>query len=239
MVSYRFGLSNPDDVLGLPIGQHISVSATINDKEIMRSYTPTSSDDNLGHFELLIKVCTTLHSSDTLLRCSQAYEKGNISRHVSLLKIGDKLRVKGPKGKFVYSPDLSRELGMIAGGTGITPMLQIIRAALKNPEDKTKISLIYANVNPEDILLKAELDELAAAYPTRFTVFYVLNNPPPGWTGGSGFVTKDQIEKHLPSSNHDIKVLLCGTYSSPQVASDAHPDRSLRPSSDVDCYEVR
>lgn len=54
--SYRFGLPNPDDILGLPIGQHISVSATINDKEIMRSYTPTSSDDNLGHFDLLIKV---------------------------------------------------------------------------------------------------------------------------------------------------------------------------------------
>lgn len=191
---YRFGLPNTEDVLGLPIGQHISVSATIGGKEIMRSYTPTSSDDDLGHFDLLIK----------------AYEKGNISRHVSLLKIGEKLRVKGPKGKFVYSPELSRELGMIAGGTGITPMLQIIRAALKNPQDRTKISLIYANVSPEDILLKTELDELAAAHPARFTVFYVLNNPPSGWTGGTGFVTKDQIEKHLPSSSHDIKVLLCG-----------------------------
>jgi cytochrome-b5 reductase len=191
---YRFGLPNPDDILGLPIGQHISVSATINGKDVMRSYTPTSSDDDLGHFELLIK----------------AYEKGNISRHVSLLKIGDKAKIKGPKGKFVYTPDLSRELGMIAGGTGITPMLQIIRAALKNPADKTKLSLIYANVNPEDILLKAELDKLASAHPTRFTVFYVLNNPPAGWTGGVGFVAKDQIEKHLPSASHDVKILLCG-----------------------------
>ena len=43
---------------------------------------------------------------------------------------------------------------MIAGGTGITPMLQIIRAALKNPLDRTKLSLIYANVNVEDILLR-------------------------------------------------------------------------------------
>ena len=44
-------------MLGLPIGQHVSVSAEINGKDIMRSYTPTSSDDNLGHFDLLIKVC--------------------------------------------------------------------------------------------------------------------------------------------------------------------------------------
>ena len=166
---------------------------------------------------------------NTPLNHFQAYEKGNISRHVSLLKIGDKLKIKGPRGKFVYTSDLSRELGMIAGGTGITPMLQIIRAALKNPADKTKISLIYANVNPEDILLKAELDELASAHPTRFTVFYVLNNPTAGWTGGSGFVTKDQIEKHLPNSSHDIKILLCGTNLSSQVDSNAHSDHSPGP----------
>lgn len=53
---YRFALPNKDDVLGLPIGQHISVQAEINGKNIMRSYTPTSSDDDLGHFDLLVKV---------------------------------------------------------------------------------------------------------------------------------------------------------------------------------------
>lgn len=140
----------------------------------------------------------------------QMYEKGNISRHVSLLKIGDTIKVKGPKGQFNYSPTLSREIGMIAGGTGITPMLQIVRAALKNPQDKTKLSLIYANVNPDDILLKKELDELAAAHPARFSVYYVLNNPSEGWTGGVGFVTKEQIEQHLPPSSDDIKILMCG-----------------------------
>ena len=101
---------------------------------------------------------------------------------------------------------------MIAGGTGITPMLQIIRAALKSPQDSTKLSLIYANVNYEDILLKKELDELADKYPSRFRVFYVLNNPPSGWTGGVGFVSKEQIATHLPASHDNIKMLLCGTY---------------------------
>jgi len=191
---YRFALPNPDDVLGLPIGQHISVSAEIGGKEIMRSYTPTSSDDDLGHFDLLIK----------------SYEKGNISRYVSALKIGDTVKIKGPKGQFKYSPDLSRAIGMVAGGTGITPMLQIIRAALKNPADKTQLNLIYANVNEEDILLKAELDELVRSHGKRFKVYYVLNNPPAGWTGGVGFVSKEQIAKHLPASSSDIKILMCG-----------------------------
>ncbi|EJD52768.1 ferredoxin reductase-like protein [Auricularia subglabra TFB-10046 SS5] len=191
---YRFGLPHPEDILGLPIGQHISIQAEISGKVIQRSYTPTSSDDDKGYFDLLVK----------------AYEKGNISRHLSLLKIGDKIRVKGPKGQFNYRPALSREFGMIAGGTGITPMLQIIRAVLKNPVDFTKINLIYANVNEEDILLKKELDDLAQTYPTRFYAYYVLNNPPAGWDGGIGFVTKDHIKDKMPTSSHDIKILLCG-----------------------------
>ena len=101
--------------------------------------------------------------------------------------------MRGPKGQFKYHAALSREIGMIAGGTGITPMLQIVRAALKNPLDRTKLSLIYANVNVEDILLRTELDELAEKYPNRFKVFYVLNNPPPNWKGGVGFVTKTRL----------------------------------------------
>ncbi len=120
------------------------------------------------------------------------------------------MRIKGPKGQFKYSPSLSRELGMIAGGTGITPMLQIIRAALKNPLDRTKLSLIYANVNPEDILLKKELDELAHKHSHRFRVYYVLNNPSPNWDGGVGFVSKEQIEKSLPPTDANIKILMCG-----------------------------
>lgn len=100
---------------------------------------------------------------------------------------------------------------MIAGGTGITPMLQIIRAALKNPLDRTKLNLIYANVNPDDILLKKELDDLASAHPNRFTVYYVLNNPAPGWTGGVGFISKEQIEKYMPATDANVKVLMCGT----------------------------
>lgn len=100
---------------------------------------------------------------------------------------------------------------MIAGGTGITPMLQIIRAALKNPADMTKLSLIYANVTLDDILLKKELDELTARHSRRFTVHYVLNNPPENWAGGVGFVSKDHIEKYMPRSGNGIKVLMCGT----------------------------
>ncbi|KAF9917187.1 NADH-cytochrome b5 reductase [Modicella reniformis] len=154
--------------------------ANINDKDISRSYTPTSGSDDMGHFVLCIK----------------SYPQGNISKMFGELQIGDTISARGPKGQFNYSPNMCRAIGMIAGGTGLTPMLQIIRAIVKNPEDKTEVSFIFANVNHEDILLRAEL--------------YVLNNPPEGWTGGVGFVNADMIKEHMPKPAADIKVLLCG-----------------------------
>ncbi|KAK9459357.1 uncharacterized protein V1516DRAFT_679674 [Lipomyces oligophaga] len=190
---YRFSLHNPQDLLGLPIGQHLSISAVINGKDIARSYTPVSSDDDRGYFDLLIK----------------SYPTGNISKYVAGLQVGQTIRAKGPKGNFVYTPGLVRAFGMIAGGTGITPMLQVIRAILKNPADKTEISLIFANVNEEDILLKEDLDDLASKH-ENLKVHYVLNNPKEGWTGGVGFVTADMIKALCPAPASDIKILLCG-----------------------------
>ncbi|KAF9068029.1 NADH-cytochrome b5 reductase [Rhodocollybia butyracea] len=192
---YRFSLPKSRDVLGLPIGQHIQVSAEINGKDVMRSYTPTTLDHfDQGHFDLLIKT----------------YEKGNISRHVNLLKIGDRIRVKGPKGAFKYHNKLTGHLGMIAGGTGITPMYQIIRTSVWDSGDATTLNLIYANVNEEDILLRDELEHLHHNSAGRFNIFYVLNNPPPGWKGGVGFVTKEQVAHYMPSQEKDCKILMCG-----------------------------
>ncbi|SCZ90234.1 BZ3500_MvSof-1268-A1-R1_Chr9g10761 [Microbotryum saponariae] len=191
--TYRFAIPNRG-ILGLPIGQHVSVSATINDKLVQRSYTPTSSDDDKGYFELLIK----------------SYPTGNISKYFGELKVGDYVDFKGPKGQMVYTPNMSDQIGMIAGGTGITPMLQIIRAVLKNPSDKTKLSLIYANVKPQDILLKKSLDALAEKHADQFKLYYVLNEPPKEWNGGAGFVTREMIEEHLPKAYKRNKILLCG-----------------------------
>ena len=141
-----------------------------------------------GYFDLLIK----------------SYPTGNISKYISNLKIGETIKIKGPKGQMTYHPGLVRGFGMIAGGTGITPMLQIIRAILMNDEDNTKVNLIFANVGIEDILLKDELDELVMREKEnareRLQVYYVLNNPPEVWTGGVGFVTADMIKVGFSAS---------------------------------------
>lgn len=126
------------------------------------------------------------------------------------LKVGDSVGMRGPKGNFEYRCNMVREIGMIAGGTGITPMLQIIRRVCNDPNDKTKISLIFANVTEDDILLKDELDKIAQDAPANFQVHYVLERPPENWNGETGFVTKEMIEKYIPKPANDIKVLLCG-----------------------------
>ncbi|KAL4803437.1 NADH-cytochrome b5 reductase 1 [Aspergillus unguis] len=197
---YRFALPRPTDILGLPIGQHISLAATIEGqpKEVVRSYTPISSDNEAGYFDLLVK----------------AYPQGNISKYLTTLEVGQTMKVRGPKGAMVYTPNMCRRIGMIAGGTGITPMLQIIKAIIRNRprnggNDTTQVDLIFANVNPDDILLKDELEKLTAE-DDGFRVYYVLNNPPEGWTGGVGFVTPDMITERLPPPASDIKILLCG-----------------------------
>jgi cytochrome-b5 reductase len=208
--SYRFALPRSIDILGLPIGQHISLSANIDGKDVVRSYTPISSDETPGYFDLMVK----------------SYPTGNISKYLAGLKVGQTMKVKGPKGAMVYTPNMVRRFGMIAGGTGITPMLQIIRAIVRGRAagDKTEVDLIFANVNPEDILLKDDLDALVKE-DARFRVHYVLNNPPEGWNGGIGFVTAEMIkvsislmpealltllQEHLPAPAHDIKILVCG-----------------------------
>lgn len=92
---FRFGLPSPDQVLGLPVGQHIHLIATINEELIIRAYTPVSSDDNKGHVDLVIKVYKRgVHPKFP--------DGGKMSQYVDSLKIGDTIAFRGPTGKLQY-----------------------------------------------------------------------------------------------------------------------------------------
>jgi cytochrome-b5 reductase len=67
-----------------------------------------------------------------------------------------------------------KHIGMIAGGTGITPMFQLIKDICYHKEDKTKLSLVFCNKTEEDILLHEELDTLASENPGQFDVWYTV-----------------------------------------------------------------
>jgi cytochrome-b5 reductase len=90
-------------------------------------------------------------------------------------------------------------------------MYQLVRAIFSNPEDKTKVTLVFGNVTEEDILLKKEFDELENTYPQRFQVTYMLDKPSKEWKGDKGFVTKELLKRVLPEPKEEnIKVFVCG-----------------------------
>ncbi|XP_043847432.1 NADH-cytochrome b5 reductase 2-like [Dromiciops gliroides] len=182
-------------------------------------FTPVSSDEVKGHVDLVIKVYyKNVHPKFP--------EGGKMSRYVDNMKIGDTIDFRGPNGLLIYKgpgklaikPDkksepkmkFAKNLGMIAGGTGITPMLQLIRHITKDPEDGTKCSLIFANQTEEDILLRAELEEVVKNHPNQFSLWYTLDRPPNDWKYSSGFINADMIKDHLPPPGADTIILMCG-----------------------------
>lgn len=217
---FRFELPSKDHVLGLPIGKHISLIATIDGQQVTRSYTPVSSDDDKGYFELVIKV----YFKDVHPKFPDG---GKLTQHLESLKVGDTMNVRGPKGRLEYhgkgefsiKPDLKspaekkkfKKVSMIAGGTGIAPMLQIIRDVMKKSNvDKTEIALLFANQSEKDILLRRELEEVAAKHPNQFKYWYTIDRPEEGWKYSKGFVNKDMIKEHLHPAGDDTIILLCG-----------------------------
>jgi len=194
---YRFQLENDDQRLGLTVASCLVVKAPIGEggKDVIKPYTPVSDPQDQGFFDLVVKT----------------YPNGLMSKHLSTLKPGEALDFKGPFIKIPYHPNMKKKIGMIAGGTGITPMFQVINEILKNPADKTQITLVYANLSENDILLKVELDTLARRHRDRFRVFYTIDKSITSfWKGGVGFVTEKMIRDWMPQPSSDNSVFVCG-----------------------------
>ena len=166
------------------------------EKPVVRPYTPISDEDAKGYLDLLVK----------------KYPNGPMSSHLHDMEPGQRLDFKGPLPKYPWSENKHEHIALVAGGTGITPMYQLCRAIFTNPNDKTKVSLVFGNVTEEDILLKKEFEKLENEFPNRFRAFYVLDNPPQGWMQASGFVTKDLLKTVLPDPKmgDKVKVFVCG-----------------------------
>ncbi|KAG5505301.1 hypothetical protein JIQ42_07508 [Leishmania sp. Namibia] len=207
---FRFALENEKQTLGLPIGQHIVLRADCTTggktETVTHSYTPISSDDEKGYVDFMIKVYFAgVHPNFP--------NGGRMSQHLHKMQLGDTIEMRGPQGKFTYLGHGTSRIqksgqgfvtekvdayAAIAGGTGITPILQIIHAIKKNKEDRTKVFLVYGNQTERDILLRKELDE-AAANDDRFHVWYTVDRDvTPAWKYDVGYVREEMFRKHLP-----------------------------------------
>jgi len=186
----------------LPVASCVVVQAAdpeaLKDKKgnpVIRPYTPISAADNTGELAFLIK----------------KYETGVMSKHIHTLKPGDSLKIKGPIHKFPYKENEFDEVALIGGGSGITPLYQVITHALASPSNTTKFKLLFSNVTEEDILMREDLDALAKKYPKTLEVVYLLDKPKPDWKGPTGFVNADVIKKYVaPPTTERTIVMVCG-----------------------------
>jgi nitrate reductase (NAD(P)H) len=207
-----FALQSPEHVLGLPTGKHMFLSNEVNGETVMRRYTPISSNFDVGQVKFVIKAYRP---------CDRFPNGGKFSQHLDSLKIGDTVDMRGPVGEFDYLSNgnylidgeecYSSRFNMIAGGTGITPVMQIAAEVLRHPEDTTQISLIFACREENDLLMRSTLDQWATVFPDKFKVHYILSDKwPADWKYSTGFVNKDLFEKELYPAGDDVRNLMCG-----------------------------
>ncbi|KAL7333663.1 hypothetical protein PS15p_202530 [Mucor circinelloides] len=218
----RFTFAIPQDesldyILSLPTGLHlfIKLPEDVNDrsakpKMVMRAYTP--SKVNSRTIEFVIKIYFPFNS----------IPGGKLTTSLDQIRLGETVDFKGPVGEIQYLGDGEfnihnklyhgiEQIGMIAGGTGITPMWQLIQAALQDNVKRPLISLIYCARSIDEIIFYEELKQLEC---DQLRVRLVLSEVPDdgSWTGGFGRFTMEELQQYLfPFSDSTSRLtFLCG-----------------------------
>jgi len=162
-------------------GQFLTLIVNIDGKEIRRAYSLCSSpfvDDDLAV---------------TVKRVDQGVMSNWLPDH---LKKGDMIKVMEPMGHFTteYAATNKRHLIMFAGGSGITPMMSLIKSTLTQ-EPESMVSLIYCNRDIDSIIFKDELARWETNYQGRLQVIHILDNAPMNWQGYSGLLNPELLKK--------------------------------------------
>ncbi|RPA71696.1 nitrate reductase [Ascobolus immersus RN42] len=213
---FTFTLEHPDQLVGLPIGQHLMIKIQDeNTKEtIIRAYTPISCSSRKGEIDLLIKVYFG----------NERWKGGKMTQAMDVLGMGHRVQFKGPIGKLVYKGrgevNLStaspsnvkiRRFNMICGGTGITPIFQVLRAVVQDAEDATECVVLYGNRKRGDILCGKELEELERLGGSKVKLIHTLSRETdPTWKGRRGRVDNVLIEAEVGERREGELVLVCG-----------------------------
>lgn len=179
-------------------GQYLTLRANIQGAEVRRSYSICSSPlDN----ELRIAIKKT--------------EQGVFSSYANqYLKKGDRLDVMPPIGKFFteLNPAHSKQYTGFAAGSGITPLLSIIKTTLAT-EQQSSFTLVYGNRNRHSIIFKEALESLKNKYINRFSIIYILSREKTDAAINFGRIDAEKCkllgEKNIDISGTDA-FFLCG-----------------------------
>lgn len=139
-------------------GQFLTLIANINGEEIRRAYS----------------LCSTSGVDENMAVSVKRVSGGKMSNYLNdKLKAGDELNALAPMGNFVFSPsqDRQRHIVLIGAGSGITPLMSILKAVLKQ-ESKSIVSLVYTNKNQESAIFYDQLEELKSASNGRFRLVH-------------------------------------------------------------------
>lgn len=209
---FRFKLDHEDQALGLPTGQHLMIRLRdpVTREAIIRSYTPISQTTQKGFCDVLIKVY-----ADTPDRAG-----GKMTKALDSIPTGHWVDFKGPIGKFEYlgrglcavngKERRVKRFFMICGGSGITPIFQVLRAVMQDKEDTTRCTVLNGNRLVEDILCREDLDAFARDNEDRCKLLYTLTQGPEDWEGLRGRIGAPLLKEHFVRDEGESLVLICG-----------------------------
>jgi ring-1,2-phenylacetyl-CoA epoxidase subunit PaaE len=181
-------------------GQFLSVDVTVGGERLRRAYSLASACLPGVPVHVTVK----------------RIEHGRASNHLNdTVREGDELAVLGPSGNFTIEPRPvnERHLVMIAGGSGITPIMSILETVLR-VEGGSRVTLIYGNRLWDGVIFRDRLDALCDEFGDRLLVDHVLERPPEGWSAGSGLLTGDVLQARLKALGIQddglVRYFLCG-----------------------------
>jgi len=210
---FTFKLDFEEQTLGLPTGQHLMIRLRdpVTREAIIRSYTPISQTTQKGFIDVLIKVY-----ADTKEKAG-----GKMTKALDAIPVGHWVDFKGPIGKFEYlgrgvcainNKERSvKRFIMICGGSGITPIFQVLRAVMQDKEDSTHCTVLNGNRLVEDILCREDLDMFARDNKEKCTLLHTLTQGPEDWDGLRGRIGANLLQQHCTGCDQgDALVLVCG-----------------------------
>lgn len=179
-------------------GQHVDVRLTAEDGyQAQRSYSIASEPEN-ARLTLTVELI----------------EAGEVSPYLtSEVRSGDKFELRGPiGGYFIWTAAIGGPLFLVAGGSGIVPLMSMLRyrAAAKSA---TPTLLLYSARTLEDIIYREELDQMAARNDGLIVTYTLTRRQPPGWTGGARRIDRSMLASVGPSVMARPKIFICGPTS--------------------------
>lgn len=178
-------------------GQYLTLEAEIDGEAVRRDYSISTSPES-GDLTVTVK----------------EIEKGLFSNFANQkLKKGDVIEVATPKGRFTYDPkkNLSKTIVAFAAGSGITPIMSIVKTALEESIDQ-KCILFYGNKSPEKTIFYNALIELQATYKDRLKVHFVFSKSN-DTVADYGRIDKAYVRRAINTlfeTKKDITYFLCG-----------------------------